>query len=80
MYIENNAFVFDGRRFLKTKSGYKYNCIDEETGEQYWISGAKKRGGDKLYGGVVEVDADALVAYWTEIRKRPDQVSKTQTS
>ena len=39
--------VYNGKRFLKTKSGYKYNCIEEETGATYWISGPKKRGGDR---------------------------------
>jgi hypothetical protein len=38
------------------------------TGERYWISGPKKDGTDRLYGGVVEIDEDARVDYWTEIR------------
>lgn len=66
------SFYYDGRRFEKTKSGYKYNCFDVETGENYWISGPKKNGQDKLYGGVVEIDEDARVQYWTEIRNAPE--------
>lgn len=31
----SRSYVYDGRRFLKTKSGYKYNCIEEESGDAY---------------------------------------------
>lgn len=48
------SFYYGGKRFEKTKSGYKYNCIEVETGDRYWISGPKKNGMDRLYGGVVE--------------------------
>ena len=44
------SYVYTGKRFNKTKSGYKYNCIEKETGVTYWISGPKKSGGDRLYG------------------------------
>lgn len=64
------SFYYQGRRFEKLKSGYKYNCFDVETGADFWISGPKKNGRDKLYGGIVEIDEDARVEYWTEIRKR----------
>ena len=73
------SYVYQGKRFNKTKSGYKYNCIEEGTGVTYWISGPKKRGGDKLYGGVVEIDDDARVEYWTKIRGRPQAVKLKQT-
>ena len=66
------SFYYAGRRFQKTKSGYKYNCLDAETGEAYWISGPKKDGSDKLYGGVVEIDEDARVGYWTDVRGTPE--------
>jgi hypothetical protein len=66
------SFRYAGKLLQKTKSGYKYNCIDAETGEEYWVSGPKKDGTDKLYGGVVEIDDDARVEYWTKIRDTPD--------
>jgi hypothetical protein len=66
------SYSYGGKRFLKIKSGYKYNCIEKESGERYWISGCKKNGGDKLYGGVVEIDEDARAEYWTEIRNAPE--------
>jgi len=49
----------------------KQNCVDEEIGERYWVSGPKRDGADKLYGSVVEIDDDARVEYWTTIRLMP---------
>jgi len=72
------SFYYAGRRFQKTKSGYKYNCHDVETGEEYWISGPKKDGTDKLYGGAVEIDEDARVEYWTKVRGAPGLSRLTQ--
>jgi hypothetical protein len=73
------SYVYNGKRWNKT-NGYKYNCVEEETGATCWISGPKKRGGDRLYGGVVEIDADARVEYWTKIRRSPESVHLKQTS
>jgi hypothetical protein len=66
------SFYYQGMRLLKTKSGYKYNCIDVETGDHYWVSGPKKNGKDTLHGGMVEIDDDARVEYWTSIRGAPE--------
>ena len=41
------------------------------------VSGPRKDGADKLYGGLVEIDEDARIAYWTEIRTLPANVGKT---
>jgi hypothetical protein len=79
MSRSTRSYVYGGKRFLKTRSGYKYNCLEAETGEAYWISGPKKKGGDKLYGGVVQIDADARVEYWTTIRGQPESAHLTQT-
>lgn len=54
--------------------GYKYNCFDVDTGENYWITGPKKQGGDKLYGGKFDIDPDARIEYWTKIRKKPENI------
>lgn len=72
------SYAYGGRNLAKTGSGYKYNCIDTENGDAYWVSGPRKDGADKLYGGVVRVDDDARVAYWTEVRGRPDLVDLTE--
>jgi len=74
------SYVYNGKRFNKTKSGYKYNCVEEGTGITYWISGPKKRGRDKLYGGVVEIDDDARIEYWTRIRRQPKSAHLRQTT
>jgi len=76
----SRSYVYASKRYSKTKSGYKYNCHEEGTGEEYWISGPKKRGGDKLYGGTIDIDEDARVEYWTKIRGRPDLVQQAQTT
>jgi hypothetical protein len=53
-------------------SGYKTTHFDEETREEYWISGPRKDGQDTLYPGKVEVDEDVREEYWTTIRKQPE--------
>jgi hypothetical protein len=68
------SYIYEGKRYLKTKSGFKHNCIEEDTGIEYWISGAKKRGGDGLYGHIFDIDEDARVEYWTNIREKPSLV------
>src|SRR5260221_7503210 len=72
------TFHYAGRRLAKTKSGYKYNCVDEENGDRYWVSGPRKDGADKLYGGLVQIDEDARVEYWTKIRAQPSLAERTE--
>src|SRR5437763_11823888 len=63
------TLYYRGRRFHSlTGQGFKANYFDVETGEEYWISGCKKRGGDRLYGGLVEIDEDVREEYWRVIR------------
>jgi hypothetical protein len=61
-----------GRRFQKAQ-GFKSNYIEMSTGAEYWISGCKKRGGDRLYPRLVEIDADVLEEYWVQIRNLPER-------
>jgi len=62
-------------------AGFKANYSDE-TGEHYWISGPRKDRTDRLYKSdwPVEIDEDVREEYWTEIRKRPELKSHTQTN
>ncbi len=64
---------YAGKTLIKTKSGYKYNYIDTENGDRYWISGCRIDGGDRLYGERVpiHIDDDVRVEYWTDIRQLP---------
>jgi hypothetical protein len=62
-----------GERTFKSKngSGFKANYFDVETGDDYWISGPRKDGRDRLYPEStqpVEVDDDVAAEYWTKIR------------
>ncbi|MEA2736137.1 MAG: hypothetical protein QOE14_2588, partial [Humisphaera sp.] len=51
------TLYYGGRKFQSLRGqGFKANYFDVDTGEAYWISGCKKRGGDRLYGGVTEID------------------------
>src|ERR1051326_8730605 len=67
------SVYYGGRRFQKTKSGFKSNYFDAETGEEYWISGCKKDGSDHLYAGTTEIDDDVREEYWRTIRKMPSK-------
>ncbi len=71
IYYQGDAF----RRFR----GFKANYYKVGTGEEYWISGPKKNGSDRLYSEAVpvEVDEDAREEYWTTIRGLPDRASET---
>jgi hypothetical protein len=69
----SKSLYYKGRRFRSLNGkGFKANFADAETGEEYWISGCKKRGGDRLYSGMVEIDDDVREEYWTEIRNMPE--------
>ena len=69
---------YDGKEFLKVKNGFKHNCIEIQSGEEYWISGCKKDGNDSLYGGhkAIPIDKDAREEYWMEVRNRPELHNK----
>jgi len=63
-------------------SGFKANFYDVKTGEQYWISGPRRDGADRLYKSdwPVEIDEDVREEYWTLIRKKPEWKMRSQTS
>lgn len=62
--------------------GFKANYWDVATGDEYWISGCKKAGGDRRYGERVPVviDDDVRVEYWTTIRTAPERQTETDAS
>jgi hypothetical protein len=71
---------YGGRRFETLRGrGFKANYVDVESGDDYWISGCRRDGTDRLYGErtPVEIDEDVRVEYWTEIRHKPEQKHKT---
>lgn len=74
------TLYYGGKTFQSLKGGgiSKPNFYDIETKEEYWISGPKKSGGDRLYGTPgVAIDEDVREEYWREIRKRPSRIKET---
>jgi hypothetical protein len=71
-----HTLYYRGRRFQSLKgTGFKSNYYDVDSGEDYWISGPKRAGGDALYGGStpIEIDDDVREEYWRDIRRRPEK-------
>ena len=66
------SISYGGRTFQSLKgSGFKANYFDVETGEEFWISGPRKDGKDRLYpesSQPVVVDEDVAEEYWRKIR------------
>ena len=75
-----NTILYDGKRFHRSE-GFKSNYVCEETGELYWISGPKKRGGDALYATNIttKIDEDVREEYLTLIRNKPEMVKEAET-
>ena len=74
------TLYYGGRTFQSLKgSGFKANYFDVDSGDEYWISGCKRDGSDRLYGErvPVEIDDDVRVEYWTEIRGQPENKDRT---
>jgi hypothetical protein len=66
------SLYYQGRRFQTLAGrGFKANYFDVATGDEYWISGCKKDGTDRLYAGAVEIDEDVAEEYWSKIRGQP---------
>ncbi len=69
-----STLYYAGKSFRSLKgAGFKSNYYEIESGDEYWISGCKKDGGDRLYGERVpiEIDEDTREEYWTTIRGLP---------
>ena len=74
------TLYYQGKAFQSLKGGYKANYYDLETRDEYWISGPKRRGGDRLYGTPgVEIDEDVRQEYWLTIRNAPSRVNDAVT-
>lgn len=60
------TLYFHGRSLQRDRGrGISGNHFDAETGEEYWVSGVKKRGSNRHPGGTgpVEIEADARAEY-----------------
>src|SRR6266576_2500903 len=66
------ALYYRRQKFQSLKgAGFKSNFYNVNTGEDYWISGPKRDGGDALYGGStpIKIDEDVREEYWLNIRR-----------
>jgi hypothetical protein len=71
------SIYYAGRTFRSLAGkGFKANYFDVETGSEFWISGCKKRGGDRLYVGTVAIDEDVRQEYRVKIRGMPGSKDK----
>ena len=71
------TLYYRGQNFQSLKgAAFKSNYYDVDTGEDYWISGPKRDGGDALYGGntPIEIDDDVREEYWRNIRRQPKRI------
>lgn len=76
------SLYYKGDLFYSLKgSGFKANYRSERTGGEYWISGPRRDGQDRLYISniPVEIDEDVREQYWTEIRKQPSLKTRSKT-
>jgi hypothetical protein len=73
-----STLYYRGKSYRRsTRVGSKANHWEVETGADYWISGCRKDGADRLYGEriPVEIDEDVRTEYWTEIRGLPERAN-----
>ncbi|HZW92170.1 MAG TPA: hypothetical protein VFF64_04280 [Candidatus Eremiobacteraceae bacterium] len=73
---------YAGKQFRSLKgSGFKSNYREIHTGDEYWISGPRRDGTDRLYTSniPVEIDEDVREEYWTAIRKKPALKARRRT-
>lgn len=74
------TLYYGGKTFQSLKgAGFKANYFDVESGDEYWISGCKRDGSDRLHGErvPVEIDDDVRHEYWINIREQPENKAKT---
>jgi hypothetical protein len=77
------TLYYRGQKFQSLKgAGFKSNYYDLDSGEDYWISGPKRDGSDRLYGGrsSIEIDDDVREEYWSVIRGLPKRVNDKTAS
>jgi len=72
------TLYYGGKTFQSLKGGYKANYYDVETGDEYWISGCKRDGSDRLYASnkPIRIDEDVREEYWSNIRGLPEEASR----
>ena len=67
--------------FISLKgSGFKANYLEVNSRDEYWISGPRKDGQDRLYVSAlpVEIDGDVRDEYWCNIRGLPEYKARVR--
>lgn len=59
MSRSGQTVYFNGKAFKRTTAGGSGNYFDVETGDDYWISGVKKRGLDRHWAGSGKIIIEA---------------------
>jgi hypothetical protein len=67
------SIYYRRRCYEAIKGGVNGNDWDSATHQEVWISGCKKKGGDRLDPGIIEIDDGVREEYWCEIRKMPER-------
>jgi hypothetical protein len=70
---------FNGKAIKRSRQGhFSSNYFDIETGDDYWISGVKKRGSNRHWagGGMIQVDSNALPEFLRHTGQR--ELDRTQ--
>ncbi len=65
------TICYRGKTYSRANLGCG-NYREKGSGDEYWISGCKRNGGDRLFPGIIEIDDDVREEYWTEIRRKPE--------
>jgi len=78
-FSKTGKTLYYGDRTLNQAHGspLKANYFDEETLEDFWVSGPKRDGQDSLFAGKIDIDEDVRVEYWSEIRNSPNNISQS---
>lgn len=77
-----SSIHYKGRTFQTLAGhGFKSNYFEVGTGAEFWISGCRKDGADRLYNGgpPVHIDEDVREEYWTVIRAMPGNIQSGTT-
>lgn len=75
------TLYYRSREFSRLSGFKKANYFDTATREEYWISGPRRDGKDRLYESNIPIliDEDVREEYWIKIRKRPELKDRTRT-
>jgi hypothetical protein len=74
------TLYYGGSSFRRLRGrGIRGNYFDVRSGDEYWISGPKRDGSDRLFAErlPVPIDEDVRVEYWIDIRRQPAKVERT---